>query len=64
MVMWIWRQYKDGMPLHTFGPFFNCYGDLFQIGVDDGDYHDVNMVEPKGNGTLDIYDDAFVIAYL
>jgi hypothetical protein len=28
------------------------------------DSHDVNMVEPEGNGTLDIYDDAFVITYL
>jgi hypothetical protein len=52
------------MPLHTFVPFFKCYGDLFQIGVDDADFHDVNMVEPKGNGTLDIYDDVFIIAYL
>jgi hypothetical protein len=43
---------------------FGCYGDLFQIGVDDGDSHDVNMVELEGNGTLDIYDDAFVITYL
>ncbi len=43
---------------------FGCYGDLFQIGVDDMDSHDVNMVEPEGNGTLDIYDDAFVITYL
>jgi hypothetical protein len=31
--------------------------------MDDGDPHDVNM-ELEGNGTLDIYDDALVIAYL
>jgi hypothetical protein len=31
--------------------------------VDDGDPHDVDM-ELEGNGALDIYDDALVIAYL
>jgi hypothetical protein len=31
--------------------------------MDDGDPHDVDM-ESKGNGALDIYDDALVIAYL
>jgi hypothetical protein len=31
--------------------------------VDDGDPHDVDM-ESKGNGALDIYDDALIIAYL
>jgi hypothetical protein len=31
--------------------------------VDDGDFHDVDM-DSKGNGALDIYDDARVIAYL
>jgi hypothetical protein len=31
--------------------------------VDDGDPHDVHM-ELEGNGALDIYDDALVIAYL
>jgi len=30
--------------------------------MDDEDPHDVNM-ELKRNGALDIYDDAFVIAY-
>jgi len=40
-----------------------CYGDLLQIGVDVGDSHDANM-ELKGNGNLDIYEDASIIAYL
>ncbi len=31
--------------------------------MDDGDPHDVHM-ELEGNGALDIYDDALVIAYL
>jgi hypothetical protein len=31
--------------------------------VDGGEPHDVDM-ESKGNGALDIYDDAFVIEYL
>ncbi len=31
--------------------------------MDDGDSHDVDM-DLEGNGALDIYDDAFVIAYL
>ncbi len=31
--------------------------------MDDLDPHDVDM-ESKGNDALDIYDDAFVIAYL
>jgi hypothetical protein len=31
--------------------------------MDDGDPHDVDM-ESKGNGALDIYDDAPIIAYL
>jgi hypothetical protein len=31
--------------------------------VDDGNPHDVDM-ELEGNGALDIYDDAIVIAYL
>jgi len=31
--------------------------------MDDGDLHDVDM-ESEGNGALDIYDDALVIAYL
>jgi hypothetical protein len=31
--------------------------------MDDGDPHDVDM-ELKGNGALDIYDDAPVITYL
>jgi hypothetical protein len=40
-----------------------CSRDVFQTNVDDGDSHDVDM-ELKGNGALDIYDDAFVITYL
>ncbi len=40
-----------------------CYGDVLHINVDDGDSHDVDM-ESKGNGALDICDDALVIAYL
>jgi len=31
--------------------------------MDDGDPQDVDM-ESEGNGALDIYDDALVIAYL
>ncbi len=31
--------------------------------MDDGDPHDVD-IESKGNGSLDIYDDAPIIAYL
>jgi hypothetical protein len=31
--------------------------------MDGGEPHDVNM-ESNGNGALDIYDDALVIAYL
>jgi hypothetical protein len=40
-----------------------CFGDVPHTSVDDGDPHDVDM-ESKGNGALDIYDDAPVIAYL
>jgi len=40
-----------------------CSGDLLQIGVDVGDSHDANM-ELKGNGNLDIYEYASIIAYL
>jgi len=40
-----------------------CYEDVPHINVDDGDSHDVDM-ESKGNGALDIYDDAPIIAYL
>jgi hypothetical protein len=40
-----------------------CYGDIPHTNVNDGDPHDVDM-ELKGNGALDIYDDAPVIAYL
>ncbi len=37
--------------------------DVPQISVNDGDSHDVEM-ELKGNGVLNIQDDALVIAYL
>jgi hypothetical protein len=40
-----------------------CFKDVPQTSVDDGDPHDVDM-ELEGNGALDIYDDALVIAYL
>jgi hypothetical protein len=40
-----------------------CYGDVPQTNINDGDLHDVDM-ESEGNGALDIYDDALVIAYL
>ncbi len=40
-----------------------CFGDVFQTNMDDGDPHDVDM-ELEGNGALHIYDDALVIAYL
>jgi hypothetical protein len=46
-----------------FCTFLGCSGYVLQTSVDDGDPHDVDM-ESKGNGALDIYDDAFVIAYL
>jgi hypothetical protein len=34
-----------------------CFGDVPQTSVDDGEPHDVGM-ESKGNGALDVYDDA------
>jgi hypothetical protein len=37
--------------------------DVPQISVDDGDSYDVDM-ESKGNGAVDVYNDALVIAYL
>jgi hypothetical protein len=40
-----------------------CFRDVPQINVNDGDPHDVDM-EWEGNGALDIYDGALVIAYL
>ncbi len=40
-----------------------CFKDVPQINVDDGDPYDVDM-ESKGNGALNIYDDAPIIAYL
>jgi hypothetical protein len=40
-----------------------CCGDVPRTNVDDGDPHDVDM-ELEGNGALDIYDHALVIAYL
>ncbi len=40
-----------------------CFGDVPHTSVDDGDPHDVDM-ELEGNGALNIYDDALVIAYL
>ncbi len=40
-----------------------CYGDVPYISMDDGDPHDVDM-ELEGNGAVDIYDDALIIAYL
>jgi hypothetical protein len=40
-----------------------CSRDVPHTSVDDGDPHDVDM-ELKGNGALDIYDDASILAYL
>jgi hypothetical protein len=40
-----------------------CFGDVFHSSMDNGDPHDVDM-ESKGNGALDIHDDAPIIAYL
>jgi hypothetical protein len=40
-----------------------CFGDVVQTNVEDEDPHDVDM-ELKGNGALDIYDDAHVTTYL
>jgi len=42
---------------------FGCSWDVSQINMDDEDPHDVDM-ESKRNGAQEIYDDAFVIAYL
>jgi hypothetical protein len=64
MVMWIWRQYQDGMPPHTFVPYWGVLRDvLHKTSMDDGDPQDVDM-ELEGNGALNIYDDALAIAYL
>jgi hypothetical protein len=64
MVMWIWRQYQDGMPMHTFVPYLlGCFRDVLQTTMDDGDPHDVDM-ESKGNDALDIYDNEPPITYL
>jgi hypothetical protein len=49
--------------LHTFVAYWGVFGDVPQTSMNDGDPHDVDM-ESKGNGALDIYDDALVIAYL
>jgi hypothetical protein len=46
-----------------FSTLFGCSRDVPHTIVDDGDPHDVDM-ESKGNGALDIYDDAPIIAYL
>jgi len=40
-----------------------CSWDVFQIRMDDEDPHDVDL-KSKCNGVQDIYDDAFIIAYL
>jgi hypothetical protein len=40
-----------------------CSRDILETSVDDGDHHAVDM-ELEGNGALDIYDDAPIIAYL
>jgi hypothetical protein len=62
MVMWIWKRYQDGMPLHTLY-LIKVLWDCTSNYVDDGDPHDVDM-ESKGNGSLNIYDDAPIITYL
>ncbi len=46
-----------------FCALLGCSRDVPQTSVDDGDSHDVDM-ELEGNGARDIYDNAFVIAYL
>ncbi len=46
-----------------FCTLLGCPRDLLHIGVDVGDSHDANM-ELEGNGTLNIYEDASIIAYL
>jgi len=40
-----------------------CFGDVPHNNMDDGDPHEVDM-DLEGNGALDIYDDAPIIAYL
>ncbi len=44
-------------------PLLGCSRDVPQTNMDDGNPHDVDM-ELEGNGALNIYDDAPVIAYL
>jgi hypothetical protein len=46
-----------------FCTLLGCFGDVLHSSMDDGDPHDVDM-ESRGNDALDIYHDAFVIAYL
>jgi hypothetical protein len=51
---------------HAFAYFctlLGCSRDLLHIGVDVRDSHDANM-ELEGNGTLNIYEEASIIAYL
>jgi hypothetical protein len=40
-----------------------CSEDLLQINMSNEDSHDTN-IESKGDGALDIHDDARVITYL
>jgi len=61
-VMWIWKYIKMAFFAY-FCTLLGCFGDVPQTSVDDGDSHDVDM-ELEGNGVQDIYEDAFVIAYL
>jgi len=56
-VVWEWRAFAYLCTL------LRCSWDVSQISMDDEDPHDVD-IESKCNGALDIYDDAFVIAYL
>jgi hypothetical protein len=43
--------------------FIGVFWGVLHSNMDDGDPQDVDM-ESEGNGALDIYDDALVIAYL
>ncbi len=31
MGMWIWKRYQDGMPMHTFVPYWGVLGMTFRL---------------------------------
>jgi hypothetical protein len=46
------------MLLHTFFTLLGCSRDVLQTRRDNGDSHDDQDIELKGNGALDIHEDA------